>query len=462
MDATELAFAGAARQARLIAAGEVSAREAVRAALDRIDRLDGRVNAFRVVLAERALAEADQADARRRAGDARPLLGVPVAIKDDTDLAGEVTAMGTVATGARTAARDAEVVARLRRAGAVIVGKTHVPELMMWPFTESASFGATRNPWSLAHTAGGSSGGSGAAAAAGMCAVAMGHDGAGSIRIPSAFCGLFGLKPQRGRIPVAPGASAGWHGLNHAGPLARTVADAALVLDALGDGAPEGGFAGAAAREPGRLRIAVSTKLPPGAVARLGGEQRAAAADIAELLRALGHEVVEREVDYGPGAAVSVLARYLRGIRDEAAALPHPELLERRTRAMARRGTAVPAGAVARVRAAEARLAARIQAALSTADVVLLPGPTGPPFRVGSLAGAGADRTLNAAAAKVPFYGPFNATGQPACSVPAGFDRAGLPLAVQLAGRPHDEATLLSLAAQIERARPWADRRPPL
>jgi amidase len=462
MDPTELAYAGAARQAGLIAAGEVSAREVVQAALDRIERLDGRINAFRVVRAERALAEADRADARRRAGEDRPLLGVPVAIKDDAHVAGEVTAMGTVASGSVPAGRDAASVARLRAAGAVIVGKTNVPEVMMWPFSESVSFGAPRNPWSLAHTPGGSSGGSGAAVAAGMCGVALGHDGAGSIRIPAAFCGLFGIKPQRGRVPVEPGPSAGWHGLNHAGPIARTVADAALFLDATADGVPEGGFAAAAAREPGRLRVAVSTKLPPGVVARLGREQRAAVDGTAELLRALGHEVVEQEVDYGPGAAVSVLTRYLRGIRDEVAALPHPELLEPRTRAMARRGALVPAAAVARVRAAESALAARMQGVLSTADAVLLPGPTGPPSRVGAHAGRGANWTLNVAAAKVPYFGPFNATGQPACSVPAGFDRAGLPLSVQLAGRPRDEATLLSLAAQIERARPWADRRPPL
>src|SRR5215211_4009372 len=137
MDPTELAYAGAARQARLIAAGEVSAREVVQAALDRIERHDGRINAFRVVRAERALAEADRADARRRAGEKRPLLGVPVAIKDDADVAGEVTAMGTVATGRVPAERDAESVGRLRAAGAVIVGKTNVPELLMWPFSES-------------------------------------------------------------------------------------------------------------------------------------------------------------------------------------------------------------------------------------------------------------------------------------------------------------------------------------
>ena len=157
-----------------------------------------------------------------------------------------------------------------------------------------------------------------------------------------------------------------------------------------------------------------------------------------------------------------MLVRYLRGIHDEGGAFPHPDRLEPRTRAMIRRGGLVPRAALARARAAEPGLAARIGAVFATADVLLLPGPSGPPFRVGRLAGRGATATLNAAAAKVPYYGIFNATGQPACSVPAGFDRDGLPLAVQLAGRPHDEATLLSLAAQIEQARPWADRPPAL
>ena len=464
MDGTDLAYAGAARQAQLIAAGEVSAREVVRATLERIERIDPRLNAYRVVLAERALVEADQADARRRAGDRRPLLGVPVAIKDDTDVAGVPTARGTVASDLAPRAADDEAVRRLRAAGAVVVGKTNVPELMIWPFTESASFGATRNPWALDRTPGGSSGGSGAALAAGLCGVALGTDGAGSIRIPAAFCGLFGIKPQRGRVPIRAGASDAWHGLAVIGPLARTVADAALFLDAVADGAPpDGGFAAAAARGPGRsLRIAVATKVPPGVLARLGREQRAAVAAIADVLRALGHEVVEHEIGYGPADGAQVIARYLRGIHDEAATLPHPERLAPRTRAMARRGGLVPAAAVRRARAAEPALAARVGAVLATADAVLMPGPTGPPFRIGALDGRGATRTLNAAIAKVPYYGAFNATGQPACSVPAGFDRHGLPLAVQIAGRPHDEATLLALAAQIEKARPWADQRPPL
>src|SRR3954466_12831203 len=462
MDPTDLAFSGAAEQARLIASGDVSAREVVEGALRRIERIDPALNAFRVVLGERALAEADQADARPRAGEARPLLGVPVAIKDDTAVAGVPTARGTAASDLTPRDSDAEVVRRLRSAGAIVVGKTNVTELMMWPVRESQSFGAARSPGALDRTPGGSSGGSGAAVAAGLCGVALGSDGAGSIRIPAAFCGVCGIKPQRGRVPTDQGTSDGWHGLNVAGPLARTVADAALFLDVVADRAPEGGFAGAAAREPGRLRVAVSTNMPPGTVARLGGEQRRAVEETTELLRSLGHEVVERDVDYGTASIRNVLPRYLRGIHDEAATFPHPERLEARTRGMVRRGGLVPARAIARTRAGEAALAARVGAVFATADVLLLPGPTGPPFRVGALAGRGATVTLNAAAAKVPYYGVLNATGHPACSVPAGFDGDGLPLAIQLAGRPHDEATLLALASQVERARPWADRRPPL
>jgi amidase len=458
MDATDLCFAGAAEQARLVASGEVSARELVEATLQRIERLNPTLNAFRVVFAARALIEAHQADARHGAGGHRPLLGVPVAIKDNVHVAGEVTAHGSLAHGG-PAESDAAVVGALRDAGAIVVGKTNVPELTMWPFTETLAFGATRNPWSLDHTPGGSSGGAGAAAAAGLCGLALGNDGAGSIRIPAAFCGLFGIKPQRGRVPIEAGASDAWHGMAVNGPLARRVADAALFLDVAGSG---DGFVEAARREPERLRIAVSTKLPPGVVARLGAEQRRAVQDTAELLRSLGHEVLEREIDYGPGAWLNVTSRYLRGIHDEAAALEHPDRLERRTQGMVRLGGLVPAGQVARARAAEPALAARINAIFDHADVVLLPGPSGPPFRIGQLHGRGALWTLNAAAAKVPWYGVFNAIGQPAASVPAGFDAAGLPLAVQFAGRPNDEATLLSLAAQIERERPWADRRPEL
>src|ERR1700736_4595017 len=209
MDALDLAYSGIARQAQLIAAGEVSSRELVEIYLERIARFDLDLNAFRVVFAERARLEAQPADARRGAGEERPLLGVPFAVKDDIDVAGELTAWGSNATEGAAPA-DAEVVRRLREAGAVIIGKTNVPELTIWPFTETATFGATRNPWDLQRAPGGSSGGSAAAVAAGLVGAALGSDGAGSIRIPAAWCGVFGLKPQRDRVSMAPKAEA-WH-----------------------------------------------------------------------------------------------------------------------------------------------------------------------------------------------------------------------------------------------------------
>ncbi|HYM55312.1 MAG TPA: amidase [Solirubrobacteraceae bacterium] len=467
MDATDLAYAGIARQAELIAAGEVSSRELVDLYLERIARLDPGLNAFRVVLAERARREADQADARRGAGGERPLLGVPFAVKDDIDVAGEVTAYGTNAHGGPAAA-DAEVVRRLRTAGAVIVGKTNVPELMLWPFTESATFGATRNPWDRQRAPGGSSGGSAAAVAAGLVGAALGSDGAGSIRIPAAWCGLFGLKPQRGRVSLAPRPRA-WHGLSVNGVLTRRVADTALFHDVASGAvesdvdrapAPPAPFSQAAATTPGRLRIAYSTAIPLGVVSSLDGDAERALEETVELLRSLGHEVSERDPDYGPGAIPAVLVRYLSGAHEDAAALPHPERLERRTRALARLGGLIPVGLLERSLAGEAELAARVGRVLEDHDVLMTPATATPPPRIGQLQGRGALWTLNAVAGMVPYNGVWNVTGQPAASVPAGFGADGLPRAVQLVGRADDEATLLSLAAQIEAERPWAQQRP--
>jgi amidase len=457
MDDADLAYAGLARQSELVASGEVSARELVDVVLERIERLDPVLNAYRVVFGERALEAAGAADARRKDGVRAPLLGVPVAIKDDVDVAGEFTAMGTDAHGP-PAARDAEVVRRLRAAGAILVGKTNVPELTIVPFTETPTYGKTRNPWSLRHTPGGSSGGSAAAVAAGLAGAALGSDGGGSIRIPAANCGLFGLKPQRDRIPLVP-LRESWHGLSVLGPLTRSVADCASFHDAVKDGA--GSFAEAAARAPGRLRIATSFKVPPPMIAPLGDEQRAAVEGTAELLRSLGHEVVERDPDYGR-AFYGVIARYLRGIHDAAAAIPHPERLSRQTRGYARMGALVPRALLARLRAAEAADAARINAIFDDGfDVLLTPVFARGTLRIGEYEGRSALWTFSGTGRYVPYTAAFNHTGQPAASVPAGFAANGLPLAVQLVGRPDDEPTLLSLSAQLEAARPWAEQRPP-
>ncbi len=471
MDVAELAYAGIVRQAELIASGEISSRELVDLYLARIERLDVKLNAFRVVLAERARLEADQADARRRAErppTQRPLLGVPIAVKDNIDVAGELTCEGTNAQE-QPARADAEVVRRLREAGAVIIGKTNVPELCIWPFAESATFGVTRNPWDTQRAPGGSSGGSAAAVAAGLVGAALGSDGAGSIRIPAAWCGLFGLKPQRGRVPLAP-YPRHWHGLSVNGVLTRRVADTALFHD-IASGAsdvdldhappPAVPFAQAAATPPGRLRIAFTTSKPPGIVSSLDADAERALRDTAELLRALGHEVAERELDYGPSTGLALTELFLRGIRDDARAVAHPERLERRTRAMARLGALVTPALLARALATGADVARRLGRVFEDRDVLLTPVTAVPPPPIGRLQGRGALWTLSTVAGWVPYNGVWNLTGQPAASVPAGFGSDGLPRAVQLVGRVNDEATLLSLAGQLEAERPWAQQRPP-
>src|SRR2546421_1189860 len=284
----DLAFAGVARLSELLRAGEVTPRELVELYLARIERLDPQVNAFVSVRTDAALGEADAALGRLRAGESGPLLGVPVAVKDNVDIAGEITGCGTGANETPASA-DAEVVHRLRAAGAPMLGKTTLPELAMWGhLTETETRGATRNPWNPERTTGGSSGGSAAAVAAGLAPVALGSDGGASIRVPSAMCGLLGLKPTRGRISTLPDPEH-WHGLTVFGGLARSVLDAALVDDALrgpagGDAhtppEPEIPFADAARHTPRRLRVAASLKgtLPgvkAGPVARRAVEQTA-------------------------------------------------------------------------------------------------------------------------------------------------------------------------------------------
>jgi amidase len=457
MDDRELAFAGAAQQARLLADGTVTAPALLDVYLNRIARLDPELRSYRVVLADSAREQAAAAQARLDAGERLPLLGVPIAIKDDVDIAGEVTTYGSAAHGpARTA--DADVIRRLREAGAVFVGKTNVPEMTLWSFAETVTFGATRNPWNTDYTPGGSSGGSAASVAAGLASMALGSDGMGSIRIPSTWCGLFGIKPQRDRVPLAPHDDA-WNGLVVNGPIARTVEDAALFLDVTSD---ESGFVAAAAKDPGTLRIAVSSTIPLGVVTRVGAQQRAAVEESMGLLRELGHQVVMRDPDYPSTAIAHALSRYFRGAYDDVQTLPHPERLEARTREFTRIGRLISDARMTRIRAAERELAERVQSIYDDVDVVLTPGTALGPSRIGAYQRRGAVSTLTLVAARVPFQAVFNATGQPAAVVPWGFDGNRIPTSIQLVGRPFDEATLLSLSAQIEKARPWADRRPPV
>lgn len=453
-DATDqFAFAGVAGSLELLRSGQASPRELVETCLRRIERFDPLLNAFRKVFAERALVEADQAAARLKGGDTRLLLGLPVAIKDDVGVAGEPRTIGSNAYGDPEPA-DWEIVRRLRAAGAIVVGITNVPELTVWPFTETATNGITRNPWDPQRTPGGSSGGSGAAVAAGLVPAATASDGGGSIRIPAACCGLVGLKPEHDRIPWTP-KETGWHGLSTLGFVARTTLDSALLYDAVvGES-----WAEAVREDPAPLRVAVSMKVPPGLVAKPSAEVVGAVHATADLLRSLGHEVIERDPDYGM-AALHWTARYLRGIHDDARAMAHPERLEPRTKGMARLGRLVGRRGLDWAMRALEDDRARIEAIFDDVDVVLGPGLAEPPVPVGKWTGRGALWTFSGVARFVPFYAVWNHTGNPAISVPAGFTGGGLPLSVQLVARRRAETTLLALAGQLERARPWADRTP--
>jgi amidase len=441
----------------MVRRGDVSSRELVELYLERIRRLEPELNAFRLVMAERALADAQQADGRRGAGDERPLLGVPIAVKDTEDVAGEVTAWGTAAHGA-PAERDNEFVSRLRGAGAVIIGKTNLPELAIMGATEGPAFGVTRNPWHTDRTPGGSSGGSGAAVAAGLCAAATATDGAGSIRIPASCCGLVGLKPQRDRISLAPLAEH-WYGLSVVGFLTRRVEDTALLLDVAARQAPERSFAEAARSGPGRLRVALSLKTPlPGPVDK---DVKSSIREMGEKLRALGHEVVERDPEYGQ-ATNAVVVRYLAGIAQDGDRVPRPERLQRRTRGFIRMGRAFPRALVERARRDEARHAARINELFRDHDVLLTPTTARPPVGAAEWEGMSAARTFLGLANAYPYTGVWNMTGQPAISVPAAHSSDGLPIGAQLIGPPDGEPRLLALAAQLERELGWTERRPPM
>ncbi|MBA3865649.1 MAG: amidase [Solirubrobacterales bacterium] len=468
MAADEIAFAGAARQAEMVRGGEVSPTELVGLHLERIERLDPQLNSFRVVFAEKAMLEAEQAEARIKGGDERPLLGVPIAIKDEVDVVGEINTHGTDAF-TEPARADSEVVRRLREAGAIIVGLTLLPELAICGFTESATYGVTRNPWNPQRTPAGSSGGSAAAVAAGLVPIASAGDGAGSIRLPASSCGLFGIKPQRGRVSNAP-ALEHWNGLAVQGCVSRSVLDSALWLDVISGGSKEQGapppperpFVESAKTAPGKLRVATST-LAPRAVAPpiVGDAVKGAVADAAALLSSLGHDVSRHDPDWGR-VGDNITARFLRGVAETVAEVPQPERLERRTRGFGRLGGLLPDAIFERAQKGREEDARRINAIFDDHDVLVTPVMGGTALPVRRWEGRGALYTVLGMSRFYPFCVPWNHLGNPAMSIPLGFAEDGMPLAVQIIGRPESEPLLFSLAAQIESTRPWADNRPPI
>ncbi|RJQ77114.1 transporter [Pseudonocardiaceae bacterium YIM PH 21723] len=451
-----------ADQRELLRNGELSSVELVRSHLERIERHDPELNAFRVVWADQALEAANRADEQRAGGEDAPLLGLPIAIKEDLEVAGEPLAFGTDQVHT-PCTQDAEALLRLRRAGAIILGRTREPELGLFPYTSSKAFGETRNPWSTQHSPGGSSGGSAAAVAGGLAAAALGSDGSGSIRIPAAHCNLFGLKPQVGRISLHPSGER-WTGMVAMGPLTRTVRDWAILGDVLrgsmpGDlhqlPDPPTTFEQAATRDPGPLRIGVSLR-PVGVAVRLDDQVRAATLATAELLRELGHDVVERNPRMADGTGlIGQTPRYLGTAWREAQVLGDLDALDPRTATILRRGARVPQWMFDHAVRFGDKIRTAANEIFDEVDVLLTPTLTTRTPTLEFWRSLGPTGVLVESARIAGYLYPWNHAGNPAASVPAGFDTDGLPIGIQLVGRQNDECTLLSLAAQLEAARPW-------
>jgi amidase len=447
--AADLCRLSALEMADLVRRRLISPVELIQAQLDRIDAVEPLINAFQLVRSEAALREASELADRKRLADL-PLAGVPVAVKDNVAVAGEPTRLGSAATSQAPAASDDMLVARLRAAGCVVIGKTQLPELAIWPFTEPVAFGATHNPWNLRRSAGGSTGGGAAAVVAGMAALALGSDGGGSIRIPAACCGAFGFKPGRGVVPVAGGLTEHWFGLTEFGPIARTVGDAAMMLDVLAgrtvyhDPHP--------VEQP--IRIAFSDRHPlPGANVspRVGIELD----DVAAMLRNSGHSLVKESPPYPPTLGLRFNARWLSGIAQDAAGLDI-EAVEPRTKQMVRLGRLLSG----RTRLASADPFGRRMARWFTNhDALITPTLSRGADQIGAWDGVGWVKTMLGVAKQI-YTPPWNIAGLPAASVPFGHDDEGLPIGIQLVGPVGSESRLLSLAAQIEQLRPWPQLAP--
>lgn len=437
--------------AERVRAGTLSAVDVVRAHLAHIEAVDARIGAFRVVRTEAALAEAAVVDAAvvDAAPDraALPLAGVPVAVKDNVDVEGEVCTDGSPACPQRTATADHPVVARLRAAGAVVVGITRAPELCLYAATDGPGT-VTRNPWDTARSPAGSSGGSAAAVASGSVPLAHGNDGMGSLRLPAAACGLVTLKPGTGVVPAKIGFD-DWSGMAVNGALATTVADVAVAHAVLAGETP---VEPPAPERP--LRIAVSTRSPVPGV-RADAETRAAVDGVVALLVAAGHTVVRREPPITPGTAAGAMARWLAGAHDDAEHLGiDRSKLQPRSRTHVRLGRLVRKLGLVRPRAAE-KFRERMVAFFGDVDLLLSPVTTGPPLAARPWHERSFLANVTANARWAPWTAAWNLAGLPAAVLPAGMRPEGLPLAVQLVGPPGAETRLLWIAGELERRQPW-------
>ncbi len=455
-------FASALEQAAAVRRRDVSSMELVDMYLDRIERLNPELNHYWTVTAELAREQARAADARAGRGDLRgPLDGVAVSIKDLNSVAGVKTTMGSRAFENLVLPYDDEPVRLLREAGTCFLGKTTVPEFGSRPHTEHGLHGAAHNPWDRGHTTGGSSGGAAGALAAGLCALAHGSDGGGSIRIPASCCGVAGLKPTRGLLSPGPVFGESWAGLSTQGPLARTVADLAAGLDAMaghlmGDPywAEREPSYGAHVHAPAkRLRIALTTT--SGAIP-IDPETVEAVRAAARALEACGHHLDEAAPDT---SALRTPFSLVPAVGVASLPVADPGLLEPANQLLWEVGENTPAPAFLRAVGEIRMISRRVVAFWETYDLLLTPTLTRPAPRLDSLGldpATAADEYLD----WLTFTYPYNCTGQPAISLPLAQHSSGLPIGVQVVGAPRAEGLLLQVATQLEEAMPWRDRRP--
>jgi amidase len=440
--ATDLTRLRAREIAARVQSRDVHPADVVRAHLQRIAGLDPQLGAFTAVRAEQALHEAELLG-RRVDLERLPLAGVPVAVKENMGVAGLPSLHGSAATTRAAATADSLLVQRLRDAGCIVIGKTAMPELAIFPHTEGPGF-VTRNPIDPSRTCGGSSGGSAVAVASGMSALAAGSDGGGSVRIPAACCGIVGVKTTPGLIPLPDGAGDHWYGLSVVGPLARDVQDAALMLDVM---AGRNAYR-RISRLPGRLDIAMSLRHPVTG-ASVAGEVKDAIRRVAYFLAAAGHDVNEDNPPY-PRVPVSFLRCYLAGIAEEADALGiDVARAEPRTRAMVLRGRYVrkrgwdrPALSYAASR--------RLRRWMSGRNVLIAPVLAYSPPRVGRWANGGWFNTAMSVSRWMGFCPPWNLAGCPSVVVPIAHAHDGMPIAMQMVGSPASEPLLLAMAAHVE------------
>ena len=450
----------------LVLKKEVRPREVAEFFLARIEKLNPKLGAFMTVTAERALADAARLEKMNAAeGVKLPLFGVAYSLKDLLWTKDIRTTFGSKNYENWHAPADAELAVRLANSGGILLGKTTTPEFGLRPTTEGGLCPPARNPWNLEHTAGGSSGGSASAVAAGLHPVAQGSDGGGSVRIPAACCGLVGIKPSRGRITTAPSAGEGWAGLSTTGPIARTVRDAALMLDAMAGMMPGDPYAARphtrpfveeVSAHPKKLRLAF---INHSALGPVEAETLAALESACGAFREMGHSIERLTLD--PGAMLVKFARVIVGASVSALNIPNPELLEPAARGTYEWGAKISAADYIRAVTGMHNTSREIIHTLMPYDALIAPTLTRPAVRLGTLPSnpeTGADEIYG----WIAFTFPFNSTGQPAISIPNGFSKSGLPLALQIVGRPGDEAGIIALAAEFERARPWKDKHPPI